>query len=841
MPELPEITSENFNESMATQEELDNTQASIDAHTDNVSNPHEVSLSDLEKPTNHITVALDNGEFSSIKEAMDSITDNSIMKPYTITVQAGVYTEDNPILCKSFVTVIGNGSVIINAQNNTEDVLQLEANSFIYGISIQNATSSNAISKTSASNSTLKDITFIDCDCGLYMNSTGSIFAYNITILSIFETPTNGINVESGNVTIQNIVVGTDTTLTNIITISGSNSIATIDNVTSFSPNVVDGVHLEHGCNCVIRNVSIVGASKGINTYGALSIRLMNTVIFNCVTGIYIDWDESATESQVASIGLTGCEIRECTNNIIVINDETTMFGSGNISDSSSFIVNPNATPNISFIDTFGGDEGLTILGELHVGSPTFPKESVFGEGDSYTIGMLVYTYDGSSYVDVSAEAASSEGSVFTFPNGTINSAIYMSSLQRNAGDFVKHYGIKLNITDFTAPEIHDITVTVSGAADAVDVTGDYDYEGSDFSNHPVYEITGGGIYLFNVDGYWCFDIVYPDNKTRWNKTLYYSVALENAYIPIAPNVDIPTLVYNPNISASNIVTEYYDGETSSWVEVNTMITQSNPPYMPYSKHVEQARGNYQIRYDSKLYETPWEVNDDVGLGTELYWIRFRIINTMTSLPEIQQIKLHSSRCEINGNGWLEYFGSARPIRTLPWDGGLLQAAASSPANQDLFISDVLDVGRIENEFVNGATDRIGLNAYLPYDVDTSSGIRLKWTVTTDDNTLGNIEWNVRWGYSADGYNVFGTTGDAPATGPNEQSINLVALAPALNTQKTYEVFLNIEDTVSRRDGGYGDILWVSIERDGGDAHGGDVAMINLRANYYAWCDGGHI
>ncbi len=42
---------------------------------------------------------------------------------------------------------------------------------------------------------------------------------------------------------------------------------------------------------------------------------------------------------------------------------------------------------------------------------------------------------------------------------------------------------------------------------------------------------------------------------------------------------------------------------------------------------------------------------------------------------------------------------------------------------------------------------------------------------------------------------------------------------------------------------GYGDILWIAIERTGNnvdDTHTGDVAIINNAAFYYKWCEGGH-
>ena len=59
----------------------------------------------------------------------------------------------------------------------------------------------------------------------------------------------------------------------------------------------------------------------------------------------------------------------------------------------------------LHFHDEKAGDEGVSIFGEYHVGAPEQGYELVVGEGDSYTRGMLVYTYNGSIYTDISSAA----------------------------------------------------------------------------------------------------------------------------------------------------------------------------------------------------------------------------------------------------------------------------------------------------------------------------------------------------------------------------------------------------------------------------------------------------
>jgi len=56
---------------------------------------------------NDIVVAKRGGEFDSIKDAVDSITDNSSTNRYNIHVHSGFYTEDNPIELKPYVYISG--------------------------------------------------------------------------------------------------------------------------------------------------------------------------------------------------------------------------------------------------------------------------------------------------------------------------------------------------------------------------------------------------------------------------------------------------------------------------------------------------------------------------------------------------------------------------------------------------------------------------------------------------------------------------------------------------------------------------------------------------------------
>ncbi len=437
------------------------------------------------------------------------------------------------------------------------------------------------------------------------------------------------------------------------------------------------------------------------------------------------------------------------TYDLEVKSSDGTFTGAGNRIDTTKMSLNSGSAINSAHMSLVTGDEAFEVLGELHVGTPEFPAESVFGEGDSYTRGMLIYTFDTGTltYKDVTVSGSTTgDGLAVQFPSESIDNMIYLASTLQDVNDYKKYFGQKMTVTQ---------------------------------------------AYLSGSGGF--------------------------------------------------VLGEYYT--TGGWKKYNRMITQAVGEFLPLPNTQQGQTGSFQYRSDWRMNQD-WIKNDAVGYGTNLYWTRWRIISPISRSNDIDQIKLHSNRSEINEDGWLEYFGRARPFGTLPWDAGLLLPGAASPVSQDVYLSDTLDVGRLNNQFANNATDRIGLNAYLPDDLDTSCPIQLQWSIIGSTTEANNINWNIRWGYSTDGIGVYPDVASAPdfAANGSEQSQSLSVSPPAtLESQKTYQANLEVDNMVARRgSGSFGDMLWVTLERPNGDPYGGTVSLINISAKYTKWCEGGH-
>ena len=139
---------------------------------------------------------------------------------------------------------------------------------------------------------------------------------------------------------------------------------------------------------------------------------------------------ESATTPLLADPGVTTGALRVL-NGVGKANDVDA--GVDYLSQSTTIVV---------FMDDTVGDEGLNIWGELHVGSPWAPRESVFGGGDSHTVGMHVFTNTNGTagdWADVTAAAKSGlDSTVTAFPGVAAENCMYV-------GGDLEFPGVKLS------------------------------------------------------------------------------------------------------------------------------------------------------------------------------------------------------------------------------------------------------------------------------------------------------------------------------------------------------------------------------------------------------------
>jgi len=425
-------------------------------------------------------------------------------------------------------------------------------------------------------------------------------------------------------------------------------------------------------------------------------------------------------------------------------------YGTANRLRADLFALDPGATVVSQAVNTKQGDQGIDVVGELHVGTHQFPRETCLGGGDSHTVDMHVFgATPALVFTDNTAAASEDDGTTFSlFPGTAVNNAAYI------------------------------------GLSDTAIPNGFMGIKAVGFATAAVY---GGATLLW----------------------------------------------------------EYWNG--AAWTAFTIMARQSGPDYLPRAQVGAFAfLEDQQIRFGMMPSWTTNAVN-----GVTAWWVRITVTAApITTVPVLDQIKLHTSRLEVNGDGYVEFFGTARVRSRLPFGLADAQAANLSPGNQDIFVSDNLSCGRIENEFASAANDRIGFITALPDDCDTSMPVRFAWQWYRTSNVT--INWIVRWGWTSEGSTIYESTGAAPAVGPNEQSVSKSVPAGGVGQPQTYEqieslVELDISNMLPTRGGAnafgdpaQGDRLWVSINRPLPPT-GGNATLIDLGGEYVRCGNGSYV
>lgn len=395
---------------------------------------------------NTIDVAKSGGDFTTIKAAMTASSPGDV-----IVVHPGVYIEDNPLPSVSQVTVLGIGgraTTTIQAANANQNLFTTGDNLTIESVTFSDVSGvlSWVIDINQDHGVIIKNCTMLDCSNGIKMNSSNA----NVNVSQLFiETDSSSTDIaiqsNSGNLNICGGEVYKQSTVNVVFNLDGASAISTIRDFVSFSANVGSAIEADNSSRSVIYSSSFVAMDYGVIAGGGVNLQLVSTSMFNATQdNIRITNSGSNTQVSAQSVVVEGAGSYD----VNVLSSSATIYGFAIMSpDKLNFVSGANLIG--ATVSLKEGDESLDVYRELHVGIPELGAEAAFGKGDSYTRGMIVYTFNptGSVFTDVSVEARSASGSTFTFPATAINNAIYVASSLSSDGSVLKHSGIKAIIS----------------------------------------------------------------------------------------------------------------------------------------------------------------------------------------------------------------------------------------------------------------------------------------------------------------------------------------------------------------------------------------------------------
>lgn len=228
------------------------------------------------------------GSFSTLKAALDSISDSSSSKPYAVIVSPGTYTEDNsagPIHMKPFVSVRGWGpseQTRIFAADPTKDLLRFPPGtneSGATGLTLGNITTANKFAIVNDSGNRhiyCRNLRFLDSKGGILVKGAGSLaLCWNLEAVASVDFP---FEVQSGSeLRLFSSTVRSDAASVSALRANGGKLVAVGCEVKS----AASGLKVEAGGTATVLGSHFEGCvnslhlgTGGINTLFALGILL---------------------------------------------------------------------------------------------------------------------------------------------------------------------------------------------------------------------------------------------------------------------------------------------------------------------------------------------------------------------------------------------------------------------------------------------------------------------------------------------------------------------------------------------------------------------------------------
>ena len=232
--------------------------------------------------------------------------------------------------------------------------------------------------------------------------------------------------------------------------------------------------------------------------------------------------------------------------------------------------------------------------------------------------------------------------------------------------------------------------------------------------------------------------------------------------------------------------------------------------------------------------------------GTTAYWARCRVLDAsvITQDPVVSHMALMTNNSTTNADGFLEYYGNARPVKSLTWTcqnfartGATGTPARDSfqPGNSGGVLVD-MDVDRARLD--NGQVDGVAHGFSLPTGIDTSEQLRLTVFYVPESGT-GDIAVDLAHVFTKLG-DTMGDIGGSVASEIPVSSGIITETMPNI-AGKIGSIVFDID--LSAQCGCDGTHMWFNFIRRGTDAadtFGGFVIITSISVQYRIWTDGSY-
>ncbi len=334
--------------------------------------------------------------YLTIKYALSTITDNDALHRYTIYVGPGVYSEDNPLVCKQYVSIVSMGGsqvTRVNAANVNSDLFTATIVSDIVGFTLAGTTGANLVSMTVANGSFIcRDVTFLDALTGVFINqgTNSGVVLYDCVgwTTPFVGSITTLLSSTAGSIVAFDMFVILNANITTLFKADGAAAVISAAGFSSASSNITNGIYVDNSGSIEVTSLKLTNATYGLRIGSSGGDIVADNSWFDSNTyDIYV---ESASGSVHGS-------------SLYVSRDKLSIATGADI-----FIFGH---------DLFGNT--FRVLQDVGVGREGIGNRLYVGEGGPYFTHTKIKTFDGASYADID------NGDPINFPNNNINTAIY--------------------------------------------------------------------------------------------------------------------------------------------------------------------------------------------------------------------------------------------------------------------------------------------------------------------------------------------------------------------------------------------------------------------------------
>lgn len=210
------------------------------------------------------------------------------------------------------------------------------------------------------------------------------------------------------------------------------------------------------------------------------------------------------------------------------------------------------------------------------------------------------------------------------------------------------------------------------------------------------------------------------------------------ASVPLkAVKFDVSTALV---LGAGELVLEYWDGAAWSSIKHMTLTVADG---LQRANELLETTGVQYLLLENPSTSFATKLLD----GDTKYWVRIRVTATITTSSVAAK---HGIKNAPSGAHELSDFGQLR-IGTHQWQQSVSDVhlrltddvAGASPANENILVSSEVRLTPVDNEFQNGANDRIGGSIRIPKWFDTSKPLKFEINWAVIGTATGDVEWEL--------------------------------------------------------------------------------------------------